>query len=202
VSSRGQRTDIHSLIQAVALHADAVAQNSPPGEWACRVDREHPHVFSAFLKWATIWSTAYSCRLRRACDTDDIGVTRVAVKRLEDFPNLWDPVINIPDQPGHGPHIACNDLVNGVCHHATLGFTCSLTHFTISSSLEPGVKISAIPASFSFGMSSSGMIPPPHTTMSSTPFSRRSLTTSGNRYMCAPARLDIPSMSTSSWIAA
>jgi len=42
----------------------------------------------------------------------------------------------------------CYDLFNGAGHHATLGLTCSLTQFTISSSLEPGVILLDEPTSF------------------------------------------------------
>ena len=59
--------------------------------------------------------------------------------------------------------------------------TLCLINSTIASVLVPGPKISEIPASFSVGMSSLGMIPPPTTRTSSMRFCRSSCTTRGKK---------------------
>src|SRR5205823_6935089 len=56
----------------------------------------------------------------------------------------------------------------------------------------PGVKISATPRFLSSSMSSSGMMPPPNTTMSPAPFSLSTSITRGNSVMCAPAWMERP----------
>src|SRR6059036_2208196 len=66
----------------------------------------------------------------------------------------------------------------------------------------PGPKTALTPARFSFGTSSSGMLPPPTTTMSPDFRFFRRRTTSGNSVMCAPLSEDRPIASTSSWMAA
>src|SRR3990170_164008 len=81
------------------------------------------------------------------------------------------------------------------------GVTCSRTQSTICCSEVPGVKISAMPAVRSGAMSSSGIIPPAKTTMSSAPRSRRNWMIRGKRALCAPERMERPIASTSSWIA-
>ena len=52
---------------------------------------------------------------------------------------------------------------------------------TMASVVAPGVKISSTPACLSVGISSSGMIPPPKTAISSAPDSFSSSITFGNR---------------------
>ena len=71
-------------------------------------------------------------------------------------------------------------------------------HFTMSWVLEPGVKIAATPLSFSFGMSSSGMMPPPKTLMSVAFYLFSRSMTAGESVMCAPDMIDMPIASTSS----
>ena len=43
-ASRGQRSDEDPGIGRVALHANAIAQDGPPGKWARRVDRDNGHL--------------------------------------------------------------------------------------------------------------------------------------------------------------
>ena len=66
----------------------------------------------------------------------------------------------------------------------------------------PGRKIPFTPASRSFGMSTSGIIPPITTSTSSSPFSLSSCITRGQMCMCAPDRMDKPMASASSCSAA
>src|SRR5207244_1892779 len=56
-----------------------------------------------------------------------------------------------------------------------------LTNFTTSSVAVPGRNSARTPAAFRRGMSSSGMIPPPKSTVSSAPCSLSSSNTRGNR---------------------
>src|SRR5262249_40197907 len=63
------------------------------------------------------------------------------------------------------------------------GWIFSRIHFTISCVELPGVKISATPAFFRRGMSSSGMMPPPKTETSSAFCFRSSSSTAGKRVM-------------------
>jgi hypothetical protein len=66
----------------------------------------------------------------------------------------------------------------------------------------PGVKILATPIRYRSSMSASGMMPPPNTTMSVASRSRSRSMTRANSVMCAPDRIESPTASTSSWIAA
>ncbi len=68
--------------------------------------------------------------------------------------------------------------------------------------LVPGPNSFPIPRSRNVSMSSGGMIPPPVTRMSSRPASSSSRFTRGNSVRCAPERIDRPTTSTSSWMAA
>src|SRR3990170_3065411 len=65
----------------------------------------------------------------------------------------------------------------------------------------PSLEDDEIAAARSGAMSSSGMIPPAKTTMSSAPRSRRNWMIRGKRALCAPERMERPIASTSSWIA-
>ena len=76
------------------------------------------------------------------------------------------------------------------------------TQATISVVGAPGVKILATPIRDSSAMSASGMMPPPNTTMSAAPRARSSSMTRANSVMCAPDRMESPTASTSSWMAA
>src|SRR6059036_2208198 len=66
----------------------------------------------------------------------------------------------------------------------------------------PKLKRAGVKAVFGPGTPSSGMIPPPTTTMSPDFRFFRRRTTSGNNVMCAPLSEERPIASTSSWIAA
>ena len=66
----------------------------------------------------------------------------------------------------------------------------------------PGVKILDTPSSVSFGMSASGMMPPPNTSTSSALCSFRRSITLGKSVMCAPDNNEQPTASASSWITA
>src|SRR3970282_1064914 len=61
------------------------------------------------------------------------------------------------------------------------------TYSTISWIVVPGVKTRSTPFFTSFGMSASGMSPPPKSTTSPILFSRSSSMNTRNREMCAPA---------------
>ena len=71
----------------------------------------------------------------------------------------------------------------------------------ISPVVAPGVNTLATPISVSSGMSASGTIPPPNTTMSEASRSRRRSMTRANSVMWAPDSTDMPIASASSWIA-
>ena len=68
--------------------------------------------------------------------------------------------------------------------------------------VDPGRNTSATPRSFRRGTSSCGMMPPPKTATSLAPFWRSRSTTAGKSVMWAPDMMDMPTASTSSWMAA
>ncbi|CAM5514772.1 hypothetical protein SMICM304S_08199 [Streptomyces microflavus] len=72
---------------------------------------------------------------------------------------------------------------------------------TISAVGAPGANNSATPSFFSGAMSSSGMIPPPNTLMSSASRSFSSSITFANSVLCARRGSRGPIASASSWIA-
>src|SRR5207244_4599580 len=104
-----------------------------------------------------------------------------------------------------GDHVAGEQLLPLVLEeiHGQLAFLASRapSQLTMAGVGAPGVKISSIPRSFNFGMSSLGMIPPPKTTTSSAPCARSNWTTRGNSVMCAPEWQESPTASASSWMA-
>ena len=65
----------------------------------------------------------------------------------------------------------------------------------------PGVNSLPMPSAPSSAASSAGMIPPPVTRMSASPFSSSNRFTRGNRVMWAPERMESATTSTSSWSA-
>src|SRR5438132_7317908 len=87
-------------------------------------------------------------------------------------------------------------------HHAARGRMLARIQSTISCVEAPGVKTLATPARARAGMSSSGMMPPPKTSLSPPPRWRSSSTTAGKSVRWAPERIESPTASTSSWIAA
>jgi hypothetical protein len=74
--------------------------------------------------------------------------------------------------------------------------TFSWIYLMMSSVEVPGRKISLIPAFLSAGISSTGIMPPPKTRISSAFFSLRIWTTFGKRLLWAPDRLERPTIST------
>ncbi len=80
--------------------------------------------------------------------------------------------------------------------------TFARTHSTIDAVVAPGVNTLATPICSSSGMSPSGMMPPPKTTMSSASRSLSRSTTLRNSVMCAPESTDRPTASASSAMAA
>src|SRR5258705_4832355 len=92
------------------------------------------------------------------------------------------------------------------CLEATHAATCSAAHswmHLIRSAVGvPGPKSLPVPWDSSALMSSGGMMPPPVRSTSCRPAASSSLRTRGNRVMCAPDRMERPTTSTSSWIAA
>src|SRR5437899_1445508 len=147
---------------------------------------------------------------------DDRGVrtTRnlhLALPRAEGLDGLWLIVLDQGNELPRGPLVPFqkrgNEASDGVARtfrrngaHAPLSAFSKNETMTLSG--VPGPKTALTPARFSFGTSSSGMIPPPTTTMSPDFRFFRRRTTSGNKVMCAPLREDRPIASTSSWIAA
>src|SRR6266571_3060946 len=87
-------------------------------------------------------------------------------------------------------------------HHAARRGTFARIQSTISCVQAPGVKTLATPARARAGTSSSGMMPPPKTSLSPPPRWRSSSTTAGKSVRCAPERIESPTASTSSWMAA
>ena len=77
----------------------------------------------------------------------------------------------------------------------------SRTQSTISPVRAPGVNTFATPISVSSGMSASGTMPPPNTTMSEASRSASSSITLAKSVMCAPESTDSPTASASSWMA-
>ncbi len=72
----------------------------------------------------------------------------------------------------------------------------------ISPVVAPGVKTLATPISVSSGMSASGTMPPPKTTMSRrVPLAQQVDDLRANSVMCAPDSTDMPIASASSWMA-
>src|SRR5205814_166220 len=87
-------------------------------------------------------------------------------------------------------------------HHAARGRMLARIQSTISCVEAPGVKTLATPARARAGMSSSGMMPPPKTSLSPPPRWRSSSTTAGKSVRWAPERIESPTASTASWMAA
>src|ERR1700694_2261366 len=89
---------------------------------------------------------------------------------------------------------------------ATHAATCSAAHssrYLMRSDVGvPGPKSLPVPCPSSAVMSSAGIIPPPVSSTSWRPAASSSLRTRGNSVMWAPDRIESPTTSTSSWIAA
>ena len=105
-------------------------------------------------------------QLLREQDIDDVVVTVGGTIPADDIPELKELGVAEVFTPG----AQTQDIVT----------------FIREAVAAPGVNTFATPSFSSSGMSSAGMMPPPNTTTSPAPRSRRSATTFGNSVMCAP----------------
>src|SRR2546426_4721587 len=212
MASGGHRSDEDPGVHARIGHPDAISEDGTTGVRRRRVDRDDTHRLAARAErpdepvdQRTLPHT------RRAREAHDVRAAGVRVDAREGLDGFRFIVLDQGNELPGGPlvpfqkrvHEASDGVAGALRRH---GAHAPLSAFSKNETMTltgvPGPKTALTPARFSFGTSSSGMIPPPTTTLSPDFRFFRRRTTSGNKVMCAPLREDRPIASTSSWIAA
>ena len=109
----GQGADEDALIQGVALHPDAVSQDSAAGKGAGGVNRHHAHGFALLAQKVdeTVGEGALA-HPGRAGDADDMGPAAMPVNLFENLPGLGPAVVQLPHEARRGAHLTGQNAVH------------------------------------------------------------------------------------------
>src|SRR2546428_7357732 len=212
VASRGHRSDEHARIDTRIGHPDSISQDRAAGVRRRRVDGDDADRLAPRSEGpdqpVNQRALPDAGRSGQPHDMGAAGVREDPRDRLDRFRFI---VLDEGNKLAGGPLVpfekgvdeAPDGIARGLRGHAPHAPLSAFSkNETMTLSGVPGPKTALTPARFSFGTSSSGMIPPPTTTLSPDFRFFRRVTTSGNNVMCAPLREDRPIASTSSWMAA
>src|SRR3989442_8028918 len=212
MASRGHRSDEDPGVYAHIRHPDSISQDRAARVRRRRINRDDSDRLAVRSERPDepVDQRALP-HPRRAGEADYLSAARVRIDPREGLDRLRFVVLNQRDELPRRPFVSFEEGINeasdGVArgllrHGAHAPLPAFSKNETMSLNEVPGPKTALTPARFSFGTSSSGIMPPPTTTMSPDFLFIKRRTTSGNNVMCAPLREERPIASTSSWIAA
>src|SRR5580698_5027107 len=192
----------------MAAHAHPVAENRPAAEGAGRVDREHRDAApaAALLRDQHVDEGGLAGP-RGAGDADHVRAPGRREDGAQDLAAARVAIIQPADGAGAGGHLAGQQF-RGDVHHveedrdAPRSPHQARRYATMSRVSVPMVKTLAKPAACSSGRSSSGITPPATKSLSAAPCDCSSCARRGRLRVCPAERLETPTTSTSSWIAA
>ena len=121
MSARGERTNKHSVVERMALHANAVPENGTPGKRRGRIDCHHSD--TQFERAVQRDECVYHRRFtspRIAGDTDDVAAAGVSVELLEIRDRLRTTVVDVAHQPRSDADVSAEDTVDASSHGAFL----------------------------------------------------------------------------------
>src|SRR5271157_1236911 len=202
--------DEHLSLRITFFHANAIAEQGAPREWARGIDAHDANGGSVFNEHlddlVNQRSFSHTGRTRNA---NDIGFPRVREDSLRYLPRGIDIVFRQGDQARRGAAIplmhAYHEIIDFHSLHPriyTNALSLQVRPDIINNILQfrSGPVKSSIPSSARAAASSWGITPPAMTSTSSMPFSFINCMIWGKRALCAPDKIERQRTSGSSWM--